>query len=289
MRILSFSGVATILIALSMTGCAIGQFRGWFVEERAPDALFEEIKDGVTVYKPDGDGPFPAVIAFHGCAKPHNRADVYAKAANSLGVAFLTVDSYGPRGVSEMEAQTRVCSGQTFWGRERAGDALVALDHARSLSFVDKDRIALLGWSHGGWTVMDLMSMDLETTLPTSLSAAPEEGLSGVTAVLLYYPYCGTASRSKATGWPKPIPARFVLVENDALTKEGQCVETIERLKADGVEAEYEILKGVTHGFDENHEPGSRLRYAEEEAAYAVTVFAEFLNTYLVAETSSDS
>ena len=51
--------------------------------------------------KPDGDGPFPAVVMLHRCSgleRFKRDYDIWAKRLASWGYASLQVDSFGPRG-----------------------------------------------------------------------------------------------------------------------------------------------------------------------------------------------
>ena len=41
---------------------------------------------------------------------------------------------------------------------DRAADAYGALRHLKDLPFVDGDRVALMGRSHGGWTTLEAMA-----------------------------------------------------------------------------------------------------------------------------------
>src|SRR5438045_8693834 len=57
---------------------------------------------------PEGDGPFPAMVAMHGCAGLFTSTGVldarfraWADLLRGLGYAVLLVDSFGPRGVRE--------------------------------------------------------------------------------------------------------------------------------------------------------------------------------------------
>src|SRR6266436_1546852 len=55
------------------------------------------------LYRPPGNGPFPAVVMLHGCAGRGSRGSEDAAGARyaSLGYVLLSVDSFRPRGVSQ--------------------------------------------------------------------------------------------------------------------------------------------------------------------------------------------
>lgn len=98
---------------------------------------------------PAGRGPFPTVILFHGCGGVRAHIHAYARAAVAAGWAALVIDSFAPRGWSRRMAQLLVCTGLMFRGRRRAGDVLAALQGARRMPIVDRERLAVAGWSHG--------------------------------------------------------------------------------------------------------------------------------------------
>jgi dienelactone hydrolase len=100
------------------------------------------------VQKPPGEGPFPAVVALHGCAGMgtlfNSRLDrnFWPDLLTSLGYAVLLVDSFSLRGVDD------TCNRDASYFRVQ--DAYGALLFFSKQPFVDKTRIALLGFSAGG-------------------------------------------------------------------------------------------------------------------------------------------
>ena len=157
---------------------------------------------------------------------------------NARGWAAIIVDSHGPRGFSDYEIWRLICAGQLFMGSERAGDVLVSLDDARRMAFVDPRRIALIGASHGGWAIMDLLALDPPARLPFNLAALPAgaraDPLAGVVGIILLYPYCGPGNRARPDGWRRPIPALFLLSDSDAVAPAEDCLEIAERMQARG-------------------------------------------------------
>ena len=77
---------------------------------------------GSELYMPEGEGPFPVVLQFHGCGGMKNLQARWADTARAAGWAVLVVDSYGHRRIDRFEAYATVCTGLQLWGRERAGD-----------------------------------------------------------------------------------------------------------------------------------------------------------------------
>jgi dienelactone hydrolase len=51
--------------------------------------------------KPQGDGPFPAVVLMHGCTGIGKHQEDWAARFASWGYVALQVDSLGPRGLAD--------------------------------------------------------------------------------------------------------------------------------------------------------------------------------------------
>ena len=104
--------------------------------------------------KPDGNGPFPAVVLLHDC--PGIRSDVEGAAAekiSSWGYVTLQVDSFSPRGIGESCADFGIIPPNT-----RVLDAYDAKYYLSKLPYVDRNRIAILGLGHGGETALCAVS-----------------------------------------------------------------------------------------------------------------------------------
>jgi len=98
--------------------------------------------------KPAGDGPFPAVVLLHGCRGMRPFQDAWAAKLTEWGYVALQVDSFGPRDITEICTDFQ----QAYWHGVLGGqttDAFGALSYLGSLSFVDNDRVATMGWSDG--------------------------------------------------------------------------------------------------------------------------------------------
>ncbi len=124
--------------------------------------------------KPKGTGPFPAVVLLHGSGGVEARRDAdWAVRITKWGYVTLRPDSFGPRGVSPSAVIKKAF---TVPHDIRARDAHGAKDYLSRLPFVDKDRIAVMGWSHGG--------------LSTIVSAMDTYGGEPFGAAIAFYPYC---------------------------------------------------------------------------------------------------
>jgi dienelactone hydrolase len=134
------------------------------------------------LYKPEGVGPFPAVVLMHGCGGLQASVRVamrkYAEYFVDHGFVALSLDSFGPR----KNGDGWVC--KTFERlmaarRYRTADAQDALKYLQSLAFVDGRYIFQMGQSNGGSVAIRLAQLDV----PMFRASAA------------YYPWCGTFNR----------------------------------------------------------------------------------------------
>jgi dienelactone hydrolase len=226
---------------------------------------------------PSGRGPFPTVLMFHGCGGVRVHLHAYARAAVSVGWGALLVDSFSPRGWTRDFAKTMVCTGLIFRGRRRAGDVLAAIAGARALPLVDPERLVLAGWSHGGWAIMDLMSMPLVRSGEAGLSDAPQVTLNGVRAAFLAYPYVGVASASRGgRPWPRAMDMLVVAPRQDHLASVRRHMRALASAVAAGSEVAVWGVEG-THAFDEPGLMARIMRYDENLSRQAMNRFAAFL------------
>jgi len=108
--------------------------------------------------RPDGNGPFGAVILLHGCSglgletshrASMNRQLEWAEWYRSRGYVALVLDSFGPRKLTN-----EVCGDGRVSPFARALDGYDALRYLTTLPFVRTDRVVIQGLSHGGSTVL---------------------------------------------------------------------------------------------------------------------------------------
>lgn len=274
-------GLGVALAGALVAGNFAGRYTGWTVARMTPAELSAKLSPYYRVATPPGPGPFPVALLFSGCDGPKDSMDRWSAALVAHGWATLVVDSHAPRGLTAHESWRLVCIGQVLLGSERAGDVLVALADARRMPFADPGRIALLGASHGGWAIMDLLAFDPPAALPFNLGAAPGPGdpLAGLAGVVLLYPYCGEASRTPADGWRREVPALFVLAGNDRIVDPADCGRIAAALAARGQPVETLTLPGVDHGFDQAEKaPLSTLEFDPAATEIAIAAALAFLD-----------
>ena len=107
-------------------------------------------KDAVKGFlcRPEGKGPFPAIVILHGDFGPTEWIKKQAKRLAARGYLTLVIDLYRgemPKDVEEAHILERALP------EERVlRDLKAAIDHLAASPLVQKDRIGILGWDMGG-------------------------------------------------------------------------------------------------------------------------------------------
>jgi dienelactone hydrolase len=229
---------------------------------------------------PEGAAPpYPAVILFHGCAGMRQPfMDQWSTLANEAGYMAVIVDSHGPRGIDRKRALETVCAGKELIGQERAGDVLAAYEIVRQRSDIDGARIALAGWSHGAWSVMDFIAMNPPKRRPAGIAdrGAPHH----VAGVILVYPYCGLGAWSNLIGWGNPVPALAIIAGADTIVDPNACPRVIEALNRKGAAIDMQLYPNADHAFDDPFlEPSYQYLYSAEAHAEEARRFKAFLES----------
>ncbi len=276
-------GIWLALWLLGISGNTVGRYFGWIVPHGDPEALADLLRPFYRVQQPDGPGPFPTALLYSGCDGPRDNLERWAAMLNARGWAAITVDSHTPRDYLDYDIWRLICAGQLLMGSERAGDVLVSLSDARAMPFVDPERLVLIGASHGGWAIMELLTFASEGALPYNLAEAPgppgADPLAGVRGAILLYPYCGQANRASHYRWTPRVPTLLMLSDRDLIAPAGDCLALVERLQADGLPVEAEIFEGVTHAFDQQERaPFSAFDFDAEATERALRMGSDFID-----------
>jgi dienelactone hydrolase len=234
----------------------------------------------VRVHGPPDDRPRPAVLLFHGCGGMRPHLAEYAEAAAAAGLRAFVIDSFAPRRWPKAYTRFLVCTGMRFWGRERAGDVLAATWGVSRRADVDASRLVFAGWSHGGWAIMDLMTMSLADPGGAGLANPDPAPLDGLRGLFLAYPYGGYGALSRRRRWLRAVPTLAVLPELDHVTSARDARTLFAAVG--GVCADLELweVKGATHSFDELTGVFP-MRYDSELSALSLARFRAFLERSL--------
>jgi dienelactone hydrolase len=220
-----------------------------------------QLEPHFTVSRPAGEGPFPVLIMLHGCGGPRPFLDEIADVAVGAGAAVVNVDSYAPRRISRIAAIATVCTGARLHGRERAGDLFATIAWAKLQSWADSSRIVAIGWSHGGWTIMDALSLrpGAEMERATGLAELPEEPLEGLAATLIVYPYTGIGTYTGRRDWRFAPRSIAIVAEHDYIV--GSTRGALERQRARGAPLDIVLFENATHAFEDRFAEDPRVRF----------------------------
>ncbi len=242
-------GLIVVAMAWSMAAAAAAQ-APQRVEVPSLDA-----PNGVVVVQPgfwfvsaSAGNPAPAIVLLHGCGGPYasgggkklsQRMRDYAALFNRLGVHALVTDSLSPRGETELCTQRLGARAVTQVQRRR--DALAALHWLAAQAGVDRQRLGLIGWSHGGSAVLAASNAQHREVL----AAAVQPSLA-----VAFYPGC-TAHLS--AGFRAAAPLLLLLGDADDWTPAAPCKSlAAAALALGGAPIEVEAYPGAYHGFDGN-------------------------------------
>lgn len=221
-------------------------------------AATELPQSAFTLSKPDGNGPFPAVVILHDCSGlgPKSSGAPWRWSSELTQRGYVTVwpDSFTPRGKPRGLCADATPPPVTF--DQRASDAYAALRYLQSLPFVDGRRVAVMGGSHGG-------SSTLATIIATPENVARAK--IGFAAAIAFYPSCGRdygewhVQRLKQTKNPaasysgafKPIAPLLILSgELDDWTPAEFCRKLVSAAQAADYPVEIKVYPGAHHSFD---------------------------------------
>jgi dienelactone hydrolase len=234
----------------------------------------------VKVYGPDDASARPAVLLFHGCGGVRGHTHEHAEAAAEAGFRAFVIDSYGARGWNRLYGLMFVCTGLTFRGVDRTGDVLAAIWGVSQRSDVDPSRLALAGWSHGSWTIMDLMTMRLARAGEAGLVDAPLASLEGVRSLYLAYPYGGVGALTRTRPWVRTPRTYGIVAEHDHVTRLSDAEKLFRAVERSGAELEVWRVR-ASHAFDENQNAAPPMKYDPELAAEALQRFRSLLTDTL--------
>lgn len=235
--------VSTLLFAQSVGAQPVAQSFPSLADDRMLSAW---------LYRPQGAGPFPAIVLLHGCGgvgahgKPSARHNMWAEQFQAAGYVALLVDSFAGRGLREL--CTQKFSERSLRPQDRVLDAYAALRFLGGRSDVLAGRVGLMGWSHGGSTTLQAIEADSRS----KVASAPE----GFRAAVAMYPGC-TASNRRAANYHPYAPLLILIGEADDWTPAAPCAELVNTVAQRGEAMRIFLYPKAYHDFDS---PSVRLR-----------------------------
>ena len=233
--------VGSVLLIGGLAACAAVAPEGT-IATTAPNGAAERIPTAMA--RPDGAGPFPAVVILHDCSGLGPRSSGapgrWSRELVARGYVVLIPDSFTTRGHPDGVCTDAAPSRGEVGPARRRVDAYAALAHARSLPFVAGRRVGVMGGSHGGSTTLAVM-------------AAPESG-GGFAAAVALYPGCRGALgswRADGTGTYRAVAPLLILIgDQDDWTPAAPCVDLARSSRATEHPVEVVVYPGARHSFD---------------------------------------
>jgi len=227
--------------------------------------------------KPQGSGPFPAVVMLHGCRGIDKAQDAWAERFAMWGYVALQVNSFAPRGAENVCATPFMV---TF--PIRIQDAYDAKTYLSGLSFIDRTRIAVAGWSHGGALAIAAVSPGSYLAWATlNGEFSLQKPAPPFRAAVAFYPWASLAPLNDSEAPLLILTGDLDVVSPLALLKRNMPQEKTPH------EVILRVYKGAFHTFDaegvDNKSPNSPVwfKYDPEAAADAIIQVKDFLGKNL--------
>jgi dienelactone hydrolase len=203
-------------------------------------ALQRRLEPHFRLRRPQGDGPFPAVMLVSGCSgfAPREAAGAYTRVAEQLvgeGFAVIFVDYLAARGLTSCRDR----GGAKGFAPEIAQDVLATATYLRSQPFVKTGDVVAMGWSMGGGAVLAALG-----------SMVPSDPLS-MRAVVAFYPLC-----SDVKPWKGPVPALMLLGGLDDMAPATEC-QSLAKKVGGAAPVEVRVYPDARHGFDVSEFPSA--------------------------------
>jgi len=199
-----------------------------------------------SLYRPEGAGPFPAVIALHDCGglnqRPNTEAQLYSEWAKKLvgdGFVVLFPDSFGSRGLG---SQCREHHRTVHAWRERVADVNAARHWLEEQSYVRRDHISLLGWSNGGVAALSTIRR----------TAAARTDTADFRSAVAFYPSC---RRLLETAWSARVPTLILIGSADDWTPAAACQQMVAGARGRSAHVQIVVYPGAHHEFDRANSP----------------------------------
>ena len=238
-----------------------------FPTEASELGFFSNFYNGI--FRPSGNGPFPAVVLSHTCGGLRvSEAKPWVEAGLRRGYVVLVIDS--------MRGNKNNCFPPTpINNATRTNDMLDALEHLSKMPIVQATRIGAIGFSQGSMINALLSSKSAVAAVkPNAKRYAATVGLYG------------------ACGWPKGTyknkpdlslsyvmqdtdrPLLYLMGQDDLETPVSSCETLLPALKEKGAPVQWHTYPATTHcwdcgslnGFTKTDFKGERIVYRFDQA-----------------------
>lgn len=210
--------------------------------------------------RPNAPGRHPAVVELHGCGGFGTFDVAAADVLKPFGYAALALDSLG---------RYNACASPADAALAEAFDAYAALGWLVRQSFVDPDRVALIGFSMGG----------IATLFGVERGSLEKSRRRRFRAAIAFYPRCRFFSGVMT------VPTLILVGDKDDWTPASMCRDMMARRGGKGAPVKLIVYPGATHAFNFPFRPrrylGHRFKYDPEATAAAWKEVRDFLRATL--------
>jgi dipeptidyl aminopeptidase/acylaminoacyl peptidase len=219
----------TILALLTLLCAALtqAQLKGFELSGESWTYTQGDIKLTGVLLKPEGNGPFPAMLISHGRGgSARTMANVIAPELVKKGIVCIAVDyTHGSTGTNQNPGASA----------ENIQRAKTALQIVRSLKYVDKRRVAAFGHSMGGFLTIGLAA-DPEANLQAAIVSS-----GGIT------PTPGYAARDTSVAKHVRVPTLILHGERDKVVPPERSLLLKQILDESGTPNERNVYAGEAH------------------------------------------
>lgn len=235
---------AAVSSCVLLAGCVTAT-SNFGLPTNAPNGALEYIP--FTLLKPDGPGPFPAVVIMHDCSGLGPRSSGapmrWARLLVDSGYVIVIPDSFATRGHAGGVCTDSSPTRNQVAPARRAYDAYAALAYLRTLSDVDGSRVGILGGSHGGSTTLSTIAAAERPKDPLA-----QEKRRGFNVAVALYPGCAPYGGV----YQATAPLMILIGEKDDWTPAEPCRRLAEIAQQAGFPVSIKIYPGAHHAFDSN-------------------------------------
>jgi carboxymethylenebutenolidase len=185
-------------------------------------------------YKPEGTGPFPALLLLHGKSGLTDALRPRAASLAAQGYVAFAPDYFTPIGMTPEKFTASFYTTSVDPAREVLGNGLEAL---KALSYVDAKRLGVVGFSLGGYLALIMASRDDVKDI------ASYYGAYAPTLLAPRYPLADIVAQIN-------VPVLMFHGDKDELVPIGQANTAQDLLTKNDKQYEYYIYPGVGHAFD---------------------------------------
>ncbi len=186
----------------------------------------------------------PAIVLMHGCGGPVTSTGLIRARERSwmerfaqAGYASLLMDNFNPRGVSSTCG--RPTKGLSSLD-DRPFDAYAGLRWLKARSDIDGAKVALIGWSHGGETVL--------STVSRTMADRVGDGFGAFVSAIAFYPGC---RRLQSAPYRVTTPLLMHLGQADNWTPMQFCEALARATVNAGDDIRAFVYPSAHHGFDQ--------------------------------------